>query len=125
MKPDIYYLKKGRKYYPASVTYNERLPDGFHLFYVQPNLGRLARFNINPDKAGLLAAMMEVEKDLVNIIAKEMEFHPTTRLVTLEQKQAWEAFCKAMGDEKYLVAYSSIQTIVDNVVAKIIGDCCE
>ena len=123
---DIFYIKKGRKYYPAAITFNERLPEGFHLFYARPqNSGRLAKFNINPDKAGLVAAMMAVEGDLVSVLAKEMEFRPTTRLITKEQKQAWENFCNIMGDEKYLVAYSSIQTIVDNLVAKIIGDCNE
>ena len=48
-----------------------------------------------------------------------MDLHkmrPTRRPVTLEQKAAWHAFERAMGNDAYCVEYASVGEIADAVV---------
>lgn len=50
------YVKRGRRYYPVSERDEyESFPQGAHLVICEPG-SRLTRFNVNPDRAGLLAA---------------------------------------------------------------------
>lgn len=114
------YKKVGRRYKP--VAEHEELdsyPAGAHLVVCSPG-STLRRFDIDPDRAGLLAAA-EPLRDQIRALVMEMHrMRPTRRLVTQKQADAWHAFERAMGNDGYVVEYASVGEIADAVVDLIV-----
>lgn len=111
MTKKIYYEKKGRKYVPVSEydsDYLDSFPRGNHLVMCYPG-GSSRRFNIDPNYAALIAAGRVAEdaisKHIMDVSA--LRVPDKERPLTDAQRNAWEAFSKAMGKEVYALEYCS------------------
>ena len=107
----VFYKKVGRKYVPVSEYDNELLdsfPKGYHLVSVYPG-GSSRRFNIDPNYAAMIAAGRVAEdaisKHIMEVSALRTPEHNSP--ITVEQKEAWEALAKAMGQERYALEWCS------------------
>ena len=112
------YRKKGRRYVPVAeedTWADNRWPEGFSLVYCRPG-SRSARFSINPDTAGMQAAIMEREDKLQDILLDAMAVRPRIRPITPRQRAAWEALIAAFGDDRFLLEYASAQEVIWRVV---------
>lgn len=107
------YEKKGRKYIPVMEDRQwDAWPKGFHIVYCEPG-SRSVRFSINPETAGMRAAVMAKEDELRAEWVKRMAMKPTSRPITKKQKAAWEAFAAVMGKDGYVVEYGCMHDIID------------
>ena len=115
------YTKVGRRYLPCAEheVWNS-FPEGAHLVVCSPG-STLRRFNIDPDRAGLLAAAEPLREQIRALVMDLHKMRPTRRPVTLEQKAAWHAFERAMGNDCYVVENASVGEIADAVVDLIVG----
>ena len=116
------YKKVGRRYRP--VAEHEELdsyPEGAHLVICQPG-STLRRFNIDPDRAGLLAAAEPLRSQIRALVMDLHKMRPTRRPVTMQQAAAWRRFQKAMGNDGYCVEYASVGEIADAVVDLIVTE---
>lgn len=117
-----FYEKVGKRYQPVlEGRLWESWPAGFHLIYADPEGGRLYRFNINADKAGLEVAARAKEAELRRVLNEALAMRPTKRPVTEKQEKAWKAFRKAMGNDGYIVEYESVHGIIDRMVEVLVG----
>ena len=107
----IYYEKQGRKYVPVAEydsDYLDSFPKGNHLVMCYPG-GTSRRFNIDPAYAPMIAAGRYAEdaisKHIMEVSALRTPQH--NKPITQEQKDAWEALAKAMGQERYALEWCS------------------
>ena len=116
------YKKVGRRYHPCA-EHEEwgSYPAGAHLVVCQPG-STLRRFSIDPDRAGLLAAAEPLRGQIRALVMELHKMRPTRRPVTLEQKAAWHAFERAMGNDAYCTEYASVGEIADAVVDLIVTE---
>ena len=116
------YKKVGRRYKPVAEHEEwDSYPAGAHLVVCSPG-SNLCRFNIDPDRAGLLAAAEPLRDQIRALVVELHKMRPTRRPVTLEQKAAWHAFERAMGNDAYCVEYASVGKIADAVVDLIVTE---
>lgn len=107
----IFYEKKGRRYVPISEYDNEYLdsfPRGNHLVMCYPG-GASRRYNIDPALAPMIAAGRVCEDAISRVIMEKSALRvPEKRTpLTEEQIRAWEAFNRAMGDERFALEWCS------------------
>ena len=116
------YKKVGRRYRPVAEHEEwDSYPDGAHLVVCSPG-STLRRFSIDPDRAGLLAAAEPLRSQIRALVMDLHKMRPTRRPVTLEQKAAWHAFERAMGNDAYCTEYASVGEIADAVVDLIVTE---
>ena len=107
----VYYIKEGRKYVPVS-EYDSDLMDAFtkgtHLVQVYPG-GSSRRYNIDPNYAAMIAAGRVCEDAISRVIMDKsaLRVPEKNKPLTEEQRTAWEAFNKAMGDERFALEWCS------------------
>lgn len=114
----VFYEKVGDEFIPVREYDSElmdSLPEGSHLVVCKPG-GRSTRYNINPDRAPLLAAFRTLSDKISREIVTASEMRPERSSLTEAQGAAWEAFADTMEDSKYYCQYPSAQEITDNVV---------
>lgn len=111
MSKTIFYKKVGRKYVPVAEYDNELLdsfPKGNHLVMCYPG-GSSRRFNIDPAYAPMIAAGRVAEdaisKHIMDVSA--LRVPEKDKPLTKEQRDAWEAFSRAMGKEVYALEWCS------------------
>ncbi len=110
------YKKVGRRYKPVAEHDEwDSYPVGAHLVVCSPG-STMRRFNIDPDRAGLLAAAEPLRDQIRTLVMDLHKMRPTRRPVTMEQAAAWRLFNKAMGNDAYCVEYASVGEIADAVV---------
>lgn len=107
----VFYEKQGRKYVPVAEYDNEFLdsfPKGNHLVMCYPG-GSSRRFNIDPAYAPMIAAGRYAEDAISKHIMEVSALRTPERNkpITQEQKDAWEALAKAMGQERYALEWCS------------------
>ena len=111
MTKKIFYEKVGRRYVPVS-EYDSDLIDSFrqgtHLVMSYPG-GQSRRFNIDPAYAPMIAAGRYAEDAISRHIMEKsaMRTGSDRKPLTPEQIAAWEAFNRAMGDERFPLEYCS------------------
>ena len=111
MKKTIFFKKVGRKYEPV-YEYDQELLDSFskgtHLVDVYPG-GSSRRYNIDPAYAPMIAAGRVAEDAISKTImeASALRVPERQKPLTPEQKAAWEALAKAMGQERYALEWCS------------------
>ena len=116
------YKKVGRRYKPvAEHEHWDSYPAGAHLVVCSPG-STLRRFDIDPDRAGLLAAAEPLRGQIRALVVELHRMRPTRRPVTLAQQAAWRRFQKAMGGDGYFVEYASVGEIADAVVDLIVTE---
>ena len=115
------YKKVGRRYKPVAEHEEwDSYPEGAHLVVCRPG-STMRRFNIDPDRAGLLAAAEPLRDQIRALVVELHRMRPTRRPVTMQQAAAWRRFQAAMGGEGYFVEYASVGEIADAVVDLIVG----
>ena len=111
MTKKVFYEKVGRKYVPVS-EYNsdlrDALPKGTHIIMCHPG-GQSARYNIDPAFGPLIAAGRFAEDAISQKIMDKSAMRTSSdrKPLTPEQIAAWEAFNRAMGDERFPLEYCS------------------
>ena len=115
------YKKVGRRYHPVAEHEEwDSYPEGAHLVVCSPG-SMLRRFNVELDRAGLLAAAEPLRDQIRALVVELHKMRPTRRPVTMQQAAAWRQFQQAMGGEGYFVEYASVGEIADAVVDLIVG----
>ena len=115
------YKKVGRRYKPVAEHEEwDSYPEGAHLVVCSPG-STLRRFNINPDRAGMLAAAEPLREQIKALVVEQLRMRPTREPVTKKQADAWRAFQAAMGNSGYAVSYPSAHALADAVVDLIVG----
>ena len=115
------YKKVGRRYKPvAEYEELDSYPEGAHLVVCRPG-STMRRFDIDPDRAGLLAAAEPLRGQIRALVVELHRMRPTRRPVTMQQAAAWRRFQKEMGNDAYAVEYASVGEIADAVVDLIVG----
>lgn len=113
------YEKRGRRYVPvAEPVAIYSLPAGAHLVVVEPGI-RTVTCRIDPAEAAIRAACSSIEKDVSRALLNGLEMRTTSRSLTPKQANAWQALKDAMGDDRFIVEYPSVQEIVNEVCAVI------
>ena len=116
------YKKVGRRYKPVAEHEEwDSYPEGAHLVVCSPG-STLRRFNVDPDRAGLLAAAEPLRDQIRTLVMDLHKMRPTRRPVTMQQAAAWRRFQKAMGNDAYAVEYASVGEIADAVVDLIVKE---
>ena len=116
------YKKVGKRYKPAAEHEEwDSYPAGAHLVVCSPG-STLRRFDIDPDRAGLLAAAEPLRDQIRALVVALHRMRPTRRPVTMQQAAAWRRFQKAMGNDAYAVEYASVGEIADAVVDLIVTE---
>ena len=116
------YKKVGRRYKPVAEHEEwDSFPEGAHLVVCSPG-STLRRFNVDPDRAGLLAAAEPLRDQIMALVVEKQRMRPTRQPVTQKQADAWHAFERAMGNEGYVVEYASVGEIADAVVDLIVKE---
>lgn len=93
-----FYEKRGRRYYPVhdyDPALLDSLPRGHHLISVEPGV-KSVRFSINPDHAGLLAAIRDHEKLILERMTAMASARPRYGAGEAE-REAFERFREACG----------------------------
>lgn len=107
----LFYIKEGRKYVPVS-EYDSDLLDAFtkgtHMVQVYPG-GSSRRYNIEPAYAPMIAAGRVCEDAISRVIMEHsaLRVPEKHKPLTEEQRTAWEAFNRAMGDERFALEWCS------------------
>ena len=115
------YKKVGRRYRPVAEHEEwDSYPAGAHLVVCSPG-STMRRFDIDPDRAGLLAAAEPLRDQIRALVVEFHRMRPTRRPVTMQQAAAWQRFQKTMGNDAYAVEYASVGEIADAVVDLIVG----
>lgn len=126
MVKKIYYEKKGRRYVPVA-EYNEEwldsFPKGAHLVMSYPG-GSSRRYNIDPAYAPMIAAGRVAEDAISKHIMEtsKLRVPEKERKLTEEQRNAWEAFAKAMGKEMYPLEYCSYREAAEQGVRAMMAE---
>ena len=116
------YKKVGRRYRPVAEHEEwDSYPAGAHLVVCSPG-STLQRFDINPDRAGLLAAAEPLRAQIRALVMELHRMRPPRAPVTQKQADAWHAFERAMGNDAYVVEYASVGEIADAVVDLIVTE---
>ena len=117
----ILYKKVGRRYKPVAEHEEwDSYPEGAHLVVCRPG-STMRRFDIDPDRAGLLAAAEPLREQIKDLVVEQLRMRPTREPVTQKQADAWRAFQAEMGNSGYAVSYPSAHALSDAVVDLIVG----
>lgn len=115
---EIFYRKVGRRYEPVSAYDSneaDSFPQGSHLVVVDQGWS-MRRFNIQPNRAALLAAALIMEDRLAKIIQEATELRPETTPLTVEQRDAWENLARSLGRENIMLAWPSARQAAEEAL---------
>lgn len=104
-----------------SDEFSHSFPEGCHVVVCRPGLSS-RKYNIDPDLAPLIAAGRYCEDEISMAIVKASEQQPTRKPVTQKQADAWRAFQKAMGDERYAVQIPSARECAEAGVKALVEE---
>lgn len=92
------------------------MPRGTHITMCYPG-GQSTRFDIDPAFAPMIAAGRYAENVIAEKIVEASAMRPTNVPLTQEQVDAWEALCKAFGNDLYSLQWDSAHDIAQAGVA--------
>jgi hypothetical protein len=117
----LYHKTKNGDFVPADLGFFEtgRLPVGHYLLTVEKG-GQSLMSNVDPAFAPLIAATMAARSKVVDAVSKagEARLSNGQKLITPEEKEAWETFIAKTGF-KYL-EYPSCSEITDTTLAALV-----
>ncbi len=113
------YRKVGRRYVPCAEyeyrAHGDMLPYGTHVTVVEPGIG-ITRYQIQPDKAALVAALELKRDQILAELKKATEARPGRDIpLTPKQAKAWRAWQDACGS-LYAVEVPAIADAFDAIV---------
>jgi len=119
MTKKIFYEKVGRRYVPVSEYDHElsyALPKGTHLIMVYPG-GSSTRHKVDPMYAPLIAAGRVAEDALSNALVKAGElrlgYKSRERVLTDEQREAWNHLVEVFGDDAKQLEWPSAREVAE------------
>lgn len=127
------YIKVGRRYHPVreySPEMMDSLPSGYHLVAVMPGCKSI-RYDINPEAAPLLAALVGIKEDLVKLVQDLSTWKRTERKIQSARdrakcKKAFEAWTQLAPPGELLgLNQASAWSIVDALEKRLIEECGE
>lgn len=124
MSGEIFYRRRGRRYEPVSVYDNEvldSLPQGCHLVIIDQGW-HSRRYNINPNRAALLAAATIMESRLAEIIQRASEIRPEREPLTEQQREAWQHLADSFDRDTIMLAWPSARQVADEVLSALTAD---
>jgi hypothetical protein len=126
---ELYYTKRGRRYYPAAVdAFYDSYPQGAHLVIVDDGW-KMTQLSINPDKAALLAIKRLAHKQIVQIVqdgtSAEIEMHKSRcksdKKYREKCEKAWAAYREIMGeDDPIVLCRAAASDMAENIVDKLL-----
>jgi hypothetical protein len=113
----IFYEKVGRKYVPVyeyDQTLLDAFPKGNHIVMCYPG-GQSRVYNIEPNIAAMIAASRYARDAMHEAIhnATKMHRENSNKVLTPEQKEAWENFVEVMGESGRILHYKSVHDIAE------------
>lgn len=112
------YIKAGKRYKPVTWTCTcgpDIWQEGTHIVVSGPG-SRFTKFNVKPSSFSLLAAAILKQDKICKIITDKLAMRSVRAPLTKDQAFAWDFFIKAMGNDKYLVEYASVQEICNSII---------
>ncbi|MGL6052628.1 MAG: hypothetical protein ACRC16_22050 [Aeromonas salmonicida] len=117
MTRETYYRRDEHgEYQPVSYydsNFMDAMPEGCHLVSVYPG-GSCGRYNVNPDQAGLLAALTWCREAAVKSLVDAQQLKPSNDAITEEQRLAWQRMLDAFPEGTYGIR-PSCQEAVDKM----------
>ena len=117
----IFYEKVGRRYKPV-YEYDQLLMDAFpkgtHIVMCYPG-GQSRRYNIDPNYAAMIAAGRVAEDAISNALCKASDLRmqrAKDRVLTPEQKAAWDNLVAVMGPEAKCLEWPSAREACEDAV---------
>lgn len=115
----IFYEKVGKKYIPVSEydsDWMNSFREGYHMVLCKP--GHSSRkFNIDPNYAALIAAAYSTEDILAKALVKAGELrlqrNDRERVLTVDQKEAWDNLVKVFGDSAKQLEWPSAREVAE------------
>lgn len=121
MKEETYYVKKGKKYVPV-YQFDEQLmnsfPVGSHLVTVSEGMNS-RRYRIDPNHAGVLAAAIIAETEVVKKIREASESRPQRNPLTEKQVTAWKKLAESFGEELCYLSQPSAYDVYNAMVSTV------
>ena len=109
---EVLYQKVGRRYKPWGMIYDlNGLPLGAHLVVVKPGSQSML-YNVEPDRAALLAAMREASEAMIDAMREASELQPQQVPITQEQRDLLDKL-KATGFSASVWSRGSLRDIVE------------
>lgn len=109
---DTLYIKKGRRYKPWGMIYDlNGLPEGAHLVVVKPGSQGLL-YNVEPERAALLAAMREATEAMIDAMREASELQPLQVPITQEQRALLDKL-KATGFNASVWSRGGLHDMID------------
>ena len=120
----VFYEKKGRRYVPVREYDSDLMnsfPEGSHLIVCVPG-ETCRRYNIDPQYAPMIAAGLNARKTISEAMMKASELRPHRELITVEQRQAWDALAQAFGDGLATLETNSVYNIVEEGIEAMVRE---
>ena len=122
MTKTIFYRKVGRRYEPV-YEYDQELmdalPKGAHLILVYPG-GKSTRYHVDPNHAAMIAAGRVAEdaisKKLMEASEIRLQRPDRERVLTEEERAAWENLVRVFGDSARQLEWPSIRECAEAAV---------
>ncbi len=115
MTKRIFYEKVGRRYKPV-YEYDQVLMDAFpkgtHLVMCYPG-GQSTRYNVDPNYAAMIAAGRVAEDAICSAMIKADEIQPPRKVLTEEERAAWENLVLVWGDEARSLRRPAIREVAE------------
>lgn len=125
---ETFYRKIGRRYVPVArwePALMEAFPRGHHLVSVglDPLGIRTMRRAVEPDHAGLLAALQERREECLKALLQAAEHRRAGYLTPRRQerhRRAWKAYCEVMGeDAEFVMSAVSLEQIFEALIGAV------
>lgn len=127
MNSTVYYVKRGRRYVPASQYDGElmsALPEGSHLVTVTPGCRSTVQC-IYPANAAVAAVLERHRNDLCRALLKASEMKPRHTGLTPAQAEAWNRLREEFGDDMATLHVDSANDIISMFYSAIRKDMCK
>lgn len=109
---EVLYQKVGRRYKPWGMIYDlNGIPQGAHLVVVKPGSQSML-YNVDPDRAALLAAMREATEAMIDAMREASELKPQQAPITQEQRDLLDKL-KATGFIASIWSRGSLRGMID------------
>lgn len=123
----IYYTKQvsknGKVTYTPVAEYDSQVMDSFpygsHLVVVKSG-SRSIRYNVDPDYATIMAALVTIKDDFVNMLSEASKLKPPLPALSDNEIEAWDNMKKVFGQSLNTLYGPSLNDIAENIMTEIL-----
>lgn len=119
-----FYKKVGRRYVPVLEHDDEllsSLEEGHHLISAIPGL-RSTTHRVDPNHAPVLAVMKVAKEKMLEAMLEASKLRPQAKLLTSEQREAYQRLMDVLGDDKFYLQYDSMNDIIEAGIKTVVED---